>query len=96
MLRAARVDANQREIVSALRKAGMEVQHLHGIGRGCPDLLVGYSHNGRKHNVLLEVKDKGGKLTAEQVIWHASWRGQVAVVSSSEEAIKVVLDHCRP
>jgi hypothetical protein len=27
----------------------MDVQHLHGVGQGCPDILVGY--RGRKHFV---------------------------------------------
>lgn len=93
MFRAARVDANQKEIVKALRDNGCTVQHLHSIGKGCPDLLVGYSHNGKPYNLLMEVKDKGGKLTPEQIIWHAGWRGQVAVVTTPEEAIKAVLEY---
>ena len=72
----------------------MTVQHLHGVGQGCPDLVVGYYHNGKKYNILLEVKEKDGKLTPQQVIWHAGWRGQVSVVSSPEEAVKTVLDYC--
>jgi hypothetical protein len=89
----ARVDANQKAIVKALRDAGMTVQHLHGVGQGCPDLVVGYSHNGKKYNVLLEIKEKDGRLTPQQIIWHSGWRGQVSVVSSAEEAVKVVLDY---
>ena len=33
VVRNARVDRNQREIVAALRKAGASVQHLHGVGK---------------------------------------------------------------
>ena len=89
-LRAYRIDANQKEIVAALRNEGFIVQHLHSVGEGCPDLLVGHSHNGKPYNVLLEVKDAGGKLTPQQIIWHAHWQGQVAVVRNAEEAIDVV------
>jgi hypothetical protein len=39
--RASKVDANQREVVAALRGAGASVQLLHAVGEGCPDLLVG-------------------------------------------------------
>jgi hypothetical protein len=42
MRRIARVDKNQAEIVSALRKAGARVLHLHQHGEGCPDILVGF------------------------------------------------------
>ena len=37
----AKVDANQKVIVEALRAAGCFVQSLAGVGKGCPDLLVG-------------------------------------------------------
>lgn len=90
---AAKVDANQSEIVRALRRFGCYVQPLHTIGKGCPDLLVG--RGGR--TTLLEVKD-GAKppsarsLTPDQVEWIDAWRGApVFVVSSVDEALHVVL-----
>ncbi|WP_435170784.1 hypothetical protein [Falsirhodobacter sp. 1013] len=91
MRTAAKVDANQPEIVKALRKAGASVQPLHSVGSGCPDLLVGY----RGINLAIEVKDgakppSARKLTADQVEWHAGWRGQVAVVASVAEAFAAV------
>lgn len=87
MIRAARTDENQKTIVDFLRKNHMEVQHLHSVGKGCPDLLVGY----KGVNVLLEIKrDETKKLTPDQVIWHHNWRGQVATVATSEEALRVV------
>lgn len=91
MRRAAKVDANQASIVSGLRKIGASVEILSAVGNGCPDLLVGY----RGKNLLLEVKD-GNKppskreLTDDQVDWHESWRGQVFVVCSIEQAVKAV------
>ena len=84
--RAARVDTNQAEIVAALRAIGAQVEHLHTLGKGCPDILVGY----RGTNYLLEIKSPGGKLTDDERYWRELWRGQVAVVYSADEAIEVV------
>ena len=81
-----RVDANQPEIVAALRKAGCSVQHLHELGQGCPDIVVGY--HGR--NYLLEIKTQTGKLTPVQVWWHEEWRGHIARVDTVDEALAAV------
>ncbi|WP_333846890.1 hypothetical protein [Phaeobacter italicus] len=85
---AARVDRNQKEIVKALRKVGASVEHLHAVGKGCPDLLVGF----RGGNYLLEVKDgkkppSARKLTPDQETWHCAWLGTVYVVKSVTEAL---------
>ena len=98
MRRAARTDNNHAEVRTALRNAGATVEDLSGVGKGCPDLLVGW----RGWNFLLEVKD-GTKppshraLTADQKVWHATWGGQVDVVTSADEAVEVLtgwLKHC--
>jgi len=87
-MRAARVDRNQSEIVHALRKVGASVQHLHKVGEGCPDLLVGF----RAENYLLECKtpDKASKLNKRQKRWHAEWRGNAHVVRSAQDAMQVI------
>jgi hypothetical protein len=41
MRRAARVDENQPIIVEALRAGGASIVHLHQLGQGIPDILVG-------------------------------------------------------
>ena len=89
--RAAKVDANQTEIVKALRQVGASVQSLASTGNGVPDLLVGI----RGLNFLIEVKDgakprSDRKLTPDQVVWHQGWRCHVAVVESVEQAIKIL------
>lgn len=90
--RAARVDDNQCEIVKALRAAGATVQSIAAIGKGAPDILVGY----RGRNLLMEIKD-GSKpksrqsLTALEADWHTVWRGQVCIVNSSDQAVKLTL-----
>lgn len=87
-----RVDDNQGAITKALRAEGWTVQHLHSVGKGCPDLLVGVSGFNTKQNFLLEVKDgkKIWKLTPDQVIWHYNWKGQVDVATSPEQAVELV------
>jgi hypothetical protein len=89
--RAAKVDANQKEIVEALRSIGATVQHLHAVAQGCPDLLVGR----QGVNYLLEIKDgakppSARKLTPDQVAWHSIWQGAAVVVNSIDEAIVAV------
>lgn len=81
-----KVDSNQSKITKALRDFGCSVQHLHSVGKGCPDIVVGY----KNRNYLLEIKDGEKKLTPDQVIWHYDWRGQVEVVTSPEHAIETI------
>lgn len=83
MHRHGRSDANQSEIVAALREAGRSVQVLSAVGNGCPDLLVGWG--GRL--LLMEVKTADGKLTRAQERWMRSWKGPVAIVRSVTEAL---------
>ncbi len=92
MRRAARVDANQQQVVDAIRAIGATVHSLAALGNGCPDLLVGY--NGR--TVLMEVKDgrkppSETRLTDDQVKWHKSWTGStLAIVYGPEGAVKLL------
>lgn len=83
---AARSDKNQQVIVATLRQCGASVCHLHAVGRGVPDLCVGY----RGHNMLVEVKSATGHLNALQETWHASWRGQVAIIYTTEDAVALL------
>lgn len=91
MRQAAAVDRNQAEIVKALRGVGATVQILSAVGKGCPDLLVGF----RGRNSLIEVKDfakppSKRTLTPDQVEWHAGWKGQVAKVETVDAALAVI------
>lgn len=74
-----------------LRSLGATVQPLHSIGRGCPDLLIGW----RGTNLLFELKDpakvlSARRLTGDEAIWHAQWRGQVAVIETIEQALEAM------
>jgi len=82
----ARVDGNQKEIVAGLRRVGADVQHIHTVGHGCPDIAVGF----RGVNYLLEIKTATGTLTDDEALWHATWRGQVDVVRSLDDALRVI------
>jgi len=87
---AKKIDANQPEIVKALRRAGCTVEHLHAVGKGCPDLLCAIDGE----VFLIEIKDgakppSAQKLTDDQIIWHAEWKATVHVVNSIEAALAV-------
>ena len=82
--RAARVDANQSQIVSALRAAGAYVWII-----GLPvDLLVGY----KNHTFLVEIKDGPKKrLTALQADFFENWSGStLARIDGPEAALRMI------
>jgi hypothetical protein len=82
-----RVDNNQTQIVKALRDMGCTVEHLHAVGKGCPDILVGF----KARNFLLEIKDGDKKvLTPDQFNWHRLWKGQVNVVTNIDDAKNLI------
>ncbi len=88
----ARVDANHGQIVAALRQMGASVFDASRMGRGCPDLLVGF----RGETYLVEVKDgekvkSARKLTPAQVSFREVWRGRPAVtVESVDDAVRLL------
>lgn len=89
---AKRVDANQQEIVQALRAIGVSVWVI-----GEPvDLMIGY----RGRSGALEVKDGSRppserKLTAQQVDFFRDDRGFHRVVETTDEAIQAAVDMAR-
>jgi Holliday junction resolvase len=92
MRRASKIDSNQTQVVSALRAAGASVQSLAAVGKGVPDLLVGY----KGKTLLMEVKDgnkvpSAQRLTEDQLTWHGEWKGgSLAVVDGPEAALRVI------
>jgi hypothetical protein len=84
MRRAARVDANQEAIVSALRAANAYVWII-----GLPvDLLVGY----KGHTFLVEIKSTSKKrLTKLQADFFDSWGGStLARIDCPEAALRMI------
>jgi len=91
MRRAARTDANHAEIRDALRGVGASVFDTHFVGRGFPDIVVGF----RGGNYLLEIKDGNKppsrqKLTPDEREWHSLWNGSVIVVNSVDAALAAI------
>jgi Holliday junction resolvase len=91
MRRRAASDGNQPQIIDALRKAGATVAACHAVGKGFPDLVVGY----RGQNFLIEVKDPSQpkhrhELTPAQVEFHAAWRGVIAKAFTPEQALAAI------
>lgn len=81
-----KTDANQSDIVKALKAYGCSVTPTHMVGRGYPDLSIGY----KGKNLLLEIKMKGKKLNTKEQAWFTDWKGQAAIAYSPEEAIKII------
>jgi len=90
MLRKARVDGNQKEIVKQLRAIGATVLHTHQL-KNCFDILVGW----KGKNFAFEIKDSAKPKSARQLTegeqkFFDIWRGQVDKVESFEEIMKII------
>jgi hypothetical protein len=86
MRTAARTDANQHELVEALKKIGAKCYYI----KKPVDLVVGY----RGRSILLEVKrpdKRNWEMTQEQKDFIAGWPGEVHVCYTVEEAISAVV-----
>lgn len=88
---ASRVDANQPEIVAALRRIGCSVLHLHQL-KNCFDILVGY----RTRTFLMEIKDPAQppskrQLTPGEEEFRRTWRGSpYHIIHTIDEALAIV------
>jgi len=82
-MRAAKRDANQPQIVDALRAAGVTVIEMGHVGGGVPDLFCVRRATGLCR--WLEVKMPKGRLTKAQIDWHQ--KVPVWVVHSVAEAL---------
>jgi hypothetical protein len=77
------------EIVQALRQCGATVVDLAKVGKGCPDLLVGF----RGKTYLMEIKTAKGYVRATQEQFFRSWSGgRIAVIRSFDEALDVLTE----
>ena len=91
MRTAARVDANQKEIVDALRRCGASVLITSQL-KNCFDILVGY--NGKDY--IVEIKDgkkppSQRKLTKGEQKFADGWRGgKYHIIESADEAIEML------
>lgn len=88
--RAAKVDANQSELVKVLRQLGVSVEITSAAHDGFPDLVLGY----QGVTVLAEVKDgakvpSARKLTPAQVIVHDRFIGAITVIENIDQATQL-------
>ena len=88
MTYAKRTDQNQKEIVKIFRDAGAYVIDLSRVGKGCPDLCVGYGGL----TVLVEVKNgEKAKFTEDQLFFLESWQGGAVVRINDAEGAHTLL-----
>jgi Na+-translocating ferredoxin:NAD+ oxidoreductase RnfG subunit len=80
----AKRDGNEKIIIAVLRQAGATVQQM--SIKGAPDLLVGF----KGRNYLMEVKQGNNPLTMDECTWHDGWRGQVAIIYSVDDALRLI------
>lgn len=87
----ARTDYNQKLIVEQLRKLGVSVAITSMMGKGFPDLVLGYQNK----NFLIELKD-GAKpksqkgLTMDEAKFFTAWKGQVDKCENLDEICKII------
>lgn len=90
-MRGNRIDANQPDVVSDLRKLGMSVAITSSLGGGFPDLVVG-THN---RNYLVELKDpskpqSARKLTPAERKFRDVWRGNYVLALRTEDIVEAI------
>lgn len=85
---AKKVDSNQKEIVQMLRNFGASVVDTHSVGKGCPDIFVGYKWK----IYAFEIKSEGGFLTPAEYEWRENWKGNYYIVHNIEEALQILCD----
>ena len=96
MRKRGRVDDNHSSIVKRLRVHGASVVSLANLGKGVPDLLIGF----KGLNLLAEVKDgnkppSGRKLTPDEQEFATAWRGDAPRLLEREEDCDDLIDRIR-
>lgn len=91
MRKAARIDDNQNQLVRNLRAIGASVKVLSMVGKGFPDIAVGWNGN----NYLFEIKDPNKvpskrKLTPDEQVFFDTWSGQRAIVETIEDCLTIM------
>ena len=83
MRRAAKIDINQPDIVDYVRRAGWRVHVTAPLGGGFPDFAA--SCGG--FTALVEVKQRGGKLTLAEEDFRMKWQGAYIVGRTPEQTL---------
>jgi len=82
---AARTDANQAEIIEAIRLAGYFVCNTSRLGEGFPDILC---VNHQQQVILFEIKTAAGRLTEAELRFQRDYPGLLFIVRSAEMALE--------
>lgn len=91
-MKARRSDGNQATLVEQMRKIGLSVFVTSRVGQGFPDVVAG---KGGNKNFLFEIKDpkqppSKRALTFDEQLFFDTWKGQVHLVETIDEVIKIV------
>jgi hypothetical protein len=87
-----RTDANHKQIIDQIRQIPFaSVFSTHEIGKGFPDIVVGF----RGINYLFEIKDgkksaSQKKLTESEIKFHTGWMGQVHIIEKIEDVLEIL------
>ena len=87
-----RTDRNHKQIIDQLRKIpGISVFSTHTIGKGFPDIVVGY----KDQNYLFEIKDElkpasQKKLTLAEICFQMNWKGQYDIVENFTQILSII------
>lgn len=87
-----KTDANHKEIIDGCRKIpSISVFSTHMVGKGFPDVVIGY----KGINYLVEIKDgkkskSQKKLTNDEIKFHGSWCGQIIIVENIDDVLRML------
>lgn len=86
-----RTDRNHKEILDYCRSRGASVYSTHALGKGFPDIVMGY----KGINYLLEVKDGAKppsqrKLTLDEEAFHGKWKGMLHIIKSTSDIDSII------
>ncbi len=94
-------DANHGTIVRAFEQAGATVVSLHTLGKGIPDLLIGFANVDQLVEVKLPIRKNltpgaaqhpKTRLNHRQQGWHNYWRGMRPIIIRTPEEAESLLD----
>lgn len=88
-----RTDANHKQILQLLKRIpNLSVFSTHILGKGFPDIVIGY----KGINYLVEIKDGNKvksqkKLTEAETKFHEQWKGQIMIAENIDEILKILI-----
>jgi hypothetical protein len=91
-MKAKRIDDNQQQLVKQIRRIpGVSVKITSALGEGFTDAVIGF----RGMNYLTEIKDpakppSARKLTPAEEKFHSEWRGQVCIIETIDDVLKML------